>query len=1139
MGNSRQILRFSGICIVDTNLINLQNWSGRRQGKDLRGLPNARNCRNRAGFALIISVTLLVLLALVAVGLLSLSSIAIRTSKRGDSEAVARANAKLALILALGELQKTMGPDRRISASASILEDPASGDSSLSGSGQRHLMGGWRSWEGHDFELNGPISNDTKRQASKDPDGINGGRFLGWMVSEPDPRKVAEIDFVKEPPQSEAAVLVGSGSVEQPSDWIRANKVSVGQGNPRNLGAYAWCVTGENAKGRINLSKRQFTPGADNSLPEIQAEIAAGATSDPRALGGPLANFPTGTPAASKIISMPTTSLAFKPMTPGVLNRYYHDFSSSSMGLLTDANHGGLKQDLSLMFEATKLPAHLNDAWVTPSGVKWKYMQDFYRLYKKHSYPGGDSFTTQNAALDRYGSEGNLHEVVRRSPVVARIQWLFAKSAQPDPAKPSKYVPAIILCPVITLWNPYNTTIRSIPEWVINPTVALPFELKLITPGRRNSWVALGSATKVDYSRMRIILRPDGNSPRGFSLKPGQTRVFSPRKITDSGTLTLYPGYRSRTGFRSPLRGAKPTSGNSTFAAGLKASNGTFNVNFEVDGKWAWAMRFALAPLSAYNYMETVEPGRSHSLSSLAGKPEIFASANFQIKTVQDNTFPSLGLAQSNPLQAHTEIGKSGPTETWLEHSQHPVHSPHDLIIYEHSSWTDTLLPNVDADDLGFVASGAYTDNGVSYCVISELPVRPMQSIIEFQHADLHGNKPTPPYIFNALGNSIAPPLMPGNVLSSSVRINAQWGDFDQTDNSYLLNEKFFDRYFFSSIAPRDSKWSRRPSESAKSVYNAHRNHERKLPNSRYIPYGETGEEDISGRVAYGRIASKLMVEGMFNVNSTSVDAWLMVLSSLHKAKMLYFDVYSDSMVVKTKPDQEFVVSRFTIPAGGSADSDSPAPGQIPEELFWRGYRTLSQDQMEALASEIVKQVKLRGPFLSLAEFVNRRFHNYSSGDELSNRGAIAAALDQPTVTINELLKEFSVPITAVMAEEFEYAMADSAVGYSAYGAPGWVTQADILRPLTPYLSVRDDTFKIRAYGEATDAEGKILARSWCEATIQRIPDYINPSDHESYEGFLNVDGTQNKDFDSKSVNGRFGRRMKITSFRWLSAKEV
>ena len=81
-------------------------------------IPTCHHAAPRRGFALITVLSLLVLLLVVTVGILSLSSISLRGGVHRDAAAVARANARLALMMAIGELQREAGPDQRITASS-------------------------------------------------------------------------------------------------------------------------------------------------------------------------------------------------------------------------------------------------------------------------------------------------------------------------------------------------------------------------------------------------------------------------------------------------------------------------------------------------------------------------------------------------------------------------------------------------------------------------------------------------------------------------------------------------------------------------------------------------------------------------------------------------------------------------------------------------------------------------------------------------------------------------------------------------------------------------------------------------------------------------------------------------------------
>ena len=123
------------------------------------------------GFALVITLTLMILLALPAVGLLSLSTIALREVSQGEAMATARANARMALLLALGELQKQAGIDTRVTARADILDKD-----------NPPILGVWQSWQGNDHEISGnfagrPKSPGSNYRAQKKK------RFVAWLAS--------------------------------------------------------------------------------------------------------------------------------------------------------------------------------------------------------------------------------------------------------------------------------------------------------------------------------------------------------------------------------------------------------------------------------------------------------------------------------------------------------------------------------------------------------------------------------------------------------------------------------------------------------------------------------------------------------------------------------------------------------------------------------------------------------------------------------------------------------------------------------------------------------------------------------------------------------------------------------------------
>ena len=89
----------------------------------MKNLSKTHLRETNRGFALVITLSLMVLLTLLAVGLLSLSSIALRSSAQGSAIAIARSNARLAMIIALGHQQKAAGQDQRVTAPADLAGD--------------------------------------------------------------------------------------------------------------------------------------------------------------------------------------------------------------------------------------------------------------------------------------------------------------------------------------------------------------------------------------------------------------------------------------------------------------------------------------------------------------------------------------------------------------------------------------------------------------------------------------------------------------------------------------------------------------------------------------------------------------------------------------------------------------------------------------------------------------------------------------------------------------------------------------------------------------------------------------------------------------------------------------------------------
>ena len=174
---------------------------------------NPKNARP-TGFALVVTLSLMIPLTVIAVGLLLLSSISLRSTSQTSAASSARSNARLALMLALGDLQNHLGPDQSVSSTASAVG---------AGSGQPHLTGAWqrnlsdvRSWAWTPATGGSP---DYSKKA---------GLFKGWLVSTPTPEDADDFSFASgtAPTGTDAVTLVGNPKTPNNSQDLQTTVVA-------------------------------------------------------------------------------------------------------------------------------------------------------------------------------------------------------------------------------------------------------------------------------------------------------------------------------------------------------------------------------------------------------------------------------------------------------------------------------------------------------------------------------------------------------------------------------------------------------------------------------------------------------------------------------------------------------------------------------------------------------------------------------------------------------------------------------------------------------------------------------------------------------------------------------------------------
>jgi hypothetical protein len=436
----------------------------------------------------------------------------------------------------------------------------------------------------------------------------------------------------------------------------------------------------------------------------------------------------------------------------------------------------------------------------------------------------------------------------------------------------------------------------------------------------------------------------------------------------------------------------------------------------------------------------------------------------------------------------------------------------------------------IDAKNRGRFVTGHTSIYGVKFGTHSEVPIAPIPSVAALQNANLNASGYLPKFDY-PVANSYAHPLL---------KTNGKNDDGVMLDHSYLLNYYLYDRFYCSSVAAYSggmfaSNATRTTREVLEDFLKG--DSEKHLLDRRFIPWksGKTNDEiltDVLGAAGtassagYRKIASYQMYRGSWNVNSVSKDAWKVVLGGLHATDFPLYDAISNKLIERTAAVNPF--SRFSLPNNkGEASSDFLEA----KRRHWMGYREITDEELDELAEKVVDEVRARGPFLSLAEFVNRRL---SGTAEEMESGVIQAAIDQ--TKINEVVEADGIKLrngggggSGVDISQYKYLNKVAAAGNSAQGAPGSLTQGHVMNALGNAVTVRSDTFTVRAYGESVNAKGKVLARAWCEAVVQRTPDYLDSAD---------LNEVKTADLTS-SINSKFGRRLRIVSFHWLGRADV
>ncbi|QUE49809.1 hypothetical protein KBB96_13110 [Luteolibacter ambystomatis] len=1161
--------------------------------------------RRKNGFSLIITLMMMMLLATLALGLLSLSTITLRQSASGTAMVTARNNARLALMLALGELQKQAGPDQRVTAAADIAAAdrgerlPAGAtpqnNTSVNGDakGLSKVQNGTRYWTG--VWKNKNVTNPEIEIYTKTPS----PELVKWLISgnematpttaiNPGSPIAALNASGKVGDPKKAVILVGKNSVgDAGTVYSGANDpnvvhyvsaplvdVNTGKGSNKVSGRYGWWVGDEGVKARINQPANTGTLTYAN-LPTVRRGWETTA----------LNQYPVPTGGADSVLGRVVTlsqaellASQYKDGASGPLGQIFHAATPDSYNVLADTVAGGLRLDLSAYLESLPsspvpnvpnpplagkniLPVSVTST--NMKGPKWDRLKEFKDLYG--SLSGGRLVCKPATKPEEYAI----------APVVVDFRVLLGARLEASAGSYKTHSCGKI---AIALANPYSVPLK----W--NNGLDIEVKCEMPTTSYRPSciWGAAGQPA---------FLPANSSDPAVFNntifrIPAGEIPAGEAKAYTLASAASRPVGSTAQTVVNmGPLDSSDATNFEICM---MQQFNNASSANVSMDVRETWItsqLCVELRPAGSTDILRRIERFELDNANFSATQRAITPA----IAAVMTKPFPlmhySFQLSQSTnrydqilPLSPSGQMGlRSSTMRTFADFNMQATRFRKPITSYNPPPY---FMESTDSiSTLPFSSTGPGGDTGSNFAknlavspigwgaspftskkVVLFSPPQTLASLAQFQHADLTGDDTFASVGHqpgNAVGNSYASPFLKRSLVKENrtdYTVVANGGSTSATtaqgnyyDISHLLNTALWDGYYFSTI-PRSGAAMDPLNKGIVKTGGA----------------GDRSPELLDGLKSAGHV----LANGGFNINCTEKDAWKALLAG---SKYLSHPAGGTSTEALYPRSLEQPTAGASQPTGDGDDSLS-------------GFRRLTDAQIDTIATEIVKQVRLRGPFVSVSQFVNRALVGLGTDGLdpktiVSRSGALQSALDLGGANIKpdgsaSVFKNIVVandrlnlqvengapradmaggkstgmsntandwatssqdlnPGTVASIVSDRSLLTDSGLraeqGFRSTGIPGWVTQADVLQVIGSSISARSDTFKIRAYGEAVDGEsGNTVARAWCEAVVQRMPLYVDASNAASDRGPVLT-----------ATNRTFGRQFAIVSFRWLSPDEI
>ena len=1061
----------------------------------------------RRGFALVVALSLMAFMLVLVVTLLSLMEVETRSADNSLELEKAREGARMALNMAVGQLQEYAGDDERVTARAEILGSNSEGGNRFKDEA-RYWTGVWKT------------------------SGSSAG-WPKWLVSwhtpnsEPDPNSL--------PADSVLMLLVGAGSgVTDTSNYVYAPGIDVLGKDGNVTSRIAWWIGDEGVKAsvaQLPLNQRANNPSftSSSSLDSLQTMLTS-----TQGLEEVLTDYDRFISDEAKSIDrinnithlFDADGLNLSFSSSG--EEAFHALTPMSLGLLASTNGSGLMEDLSCFPDQINIStnsqaefaSYVNSATDRATAKSGIARGDVSALKRSVSLRGlEDSITSTPAS-------GDIVNII--TPILTNFMMAFSVYETNTQVSSNTLLKMHFFC---EFWNPYTSSLLM-KEDTGNPTsdnLVLELEILGLPKVLVQAFDAPGDVIPVNTGPeidLQTVLGKPGEPGNPVIIRlnydqqedwlPGMTKNWT--GITGSAGTQQYASSQSV----SSLDDTVQTTTKNDWNAPAYTLGGTSEFDVGV------TKTSSSTPGSGGNY-NTIKIITSNPTGSSPAPTNTLVVKVYSLNLVTDervlltqlngveyNEVNTLDTAINDPAVGDVNFGfhfiLKGPDSSSFIHHRGDWLSNVDPRSSNWLNSYDAVINGASAQSKP--ASPEVLRSGVSNAIAIEVPSR------LFDRSDGTGN-----YYKDLWQDSPLFEVPRERLLSLAslqhlhfyneppFKVGNSWGD-----ESGVNTLAWFDQYYFSGLSLNDQS----PDEtfSGFEQYNG-------FPNPVLTTYQYSDTSDFA--VSPKSLAQNVMVKSRFNINSTSVEAWKSVLGGLRINNWPYLNYSNPKPYPSTFPPVAFysrinssdlrkaVFTRFSDSSHETYNAPiTPEDFNViaPSEFYRRGARYLSSTQIGTLAQQIVNRIKARvqggdTPFFSMQDFLN---------NPNSATGSILEEAIQASVFTNPLDNEIqqwdrSWETTGIVGDDTDRIDID-------HFSPGFLTQADIMTAIGPMLAPRSDTFKIRARCQMLSPFDldDIIGDATIEAVVQRVPEQ--------------VDGDNNIDDSS-------ARKFKIVSIRWLTEDEI